>query len=95
MSNKLYVGNLSYRATEDDLRNKFEEIGECSSVKIIMDKFSGESKGFGFIEMVSDEAALEAIKKLNGTAMYGRGIVVNAAEPQKKRSSGFKGKKRY
>jgi cold-inducible RNA-binding protein len=95
MPKKLYIGNLSYRATEEDLKNKFGEIGECASVKIINDKFSGKSKGFAFVEMATEEAADEAIKKLNGTAMYGRGIVVNEAKPQRERKPGFRGRGRY
>jgi RNA recognition motif-containing protein len=95
MSKKLYIGNLSYRATEEDLRKKFEEIGECISVKIIIDKFSGRSKGFAFVEMATEEAAFDAIKKLNGTSMYGRGIIVNEARPQKERGSGYRGRGRY
>lgn len=81
MPNKLYVGNVSYRATEEDLLKKFSEIGECLSAKIVLDSFSGQSKGFAFIEMATDEGAREAIKKLNRTAMYGRGIIVSEAKP--------------
>ena len=81
MSKKLYVGNLSYRATEEDLLKKFGEIGECLSAKIALDRFTGNSKGFAFVEMASEEDAQEAIKKLNRTAMYGRGIIVNEARP--------------
>jgi RNA recognition motif-containing protein len=95
MVKKLYVGNLSHRVTEDDLKTKFDEIGQYFSIKIIMDKFSGESKGFAFVEMATEEAALDAIKKLNGISMYGRGIVVNEAQPKKPRKSGFKGRGRY
>ncbi len=94
MSKKLYVGNLSYKVTEDDLMKKFTEIGECTSIKIIRDRFSGESKGFAFVEMAMDEDAQNAIKKLNSTAIYGRGIVVSEASPQTKRPP-FKGKRRF
>jgi len=80
MSKKLYIGNLSYRATEEDLLKKFGEIAECVSAKIVLDKFSGSPKGFAFVEMATEEGAQEAIKKLNRTAMYGRGIIVNEAK---------------
>ena len=62
----IYVGNLSYETTEDDLRQAFESFGEVSSVNIIKDKFSGKSRGFGFVEMASDDEATEAMSKLNG-----------------------------
>ncbi len=85
MSKKLYVGNISYRATELDLRKKFGEIGECVSVTMVTDRFSGEPKGIAFVEMATEEEAQEAIKKLNRTAMYGRGIIVSEARPPKKK----------
>ncbi len=86
MSTKLYVGNISYRATELDLKKKFGEVGECVSVKMVIDKFSGQPKGIAFVEMATEDDAREAIKKLNRTAMYGRGIIVSEAKPQKQRS---------
>ncbi len=85
MSHKLYIGNISYRATEEDIKKKFAEVGTCLSVTIVVDKFSGQSKGFGFVEMATAEEAQEAIKKLNRTAMYGRGIIVTAAQPPRPR----------
>ncbi len=85
MSVKLYVGNVSYRATDDDLMKKFSETGQCLSAKIVLDSFSGQSKGFAFIEMATDDDAKEAIKQLNRTAMYGRGIIVSEAQPPKPR----------
>lgn len=88
MAKKLYIGNLSYRATEDDLTKKFSEVGQCVSVKIIVDKFTGRSKGFAFVEMEKDEEAQEAIDKLNGTAMYGRGMIVSEARPPRQRKPG-------
>ncbi len=81
----MYIGNLPYDVTEDDLRNAFSEFGEVSSVKIIMDKFSGRSKGFGFVEMPSNSEADQAIKTLNGKAFNGRSIKVNQAEAKRKR----------
>ncbi|MCX8045171.1 MAG: RNA-binding protein [Desulfobacterota bacterium] len=101
MGKKLYVGNLSYKVTEDDLKKKFGEVGECVSANIVMDKFSGQSRGFGFVEMASDELAQEAIKKLNNVALYGRGIVVNEAKPQtdrkgpRRQGGGFKGHRSF
>ena len=81
----LYIGNLAHDVTEDDLRNAFSEFGEVSSVKIIIDKFSGRSKGFGFVEMPSNSEADQAIKALNGKALNGRSIKVNQAEAKRKR----------
>ena len=81
----MYIGNLSHDVTEDDLRNAFSEFGEVSSVKIIIDKFSGRSKGFGFVEMPSNSEADQAIKALNGKMLSGRSIKVNQAEAKRKR----------
>jgi RNA recognition motif-containing protein len=81
----MYIGNLAHDVTEDDLRNAFSEFGEVSSVKIIIDKFSGRSKGFGFVEMPSNSEADQAIKALNGRAFNGRSIKVNQAEAKRKR----------
>jgi RNA recognition motif-containing protein len=78
----IYVGNLSYKLNDDDLRQIFEEHGEITSVKIIKDKYSGRSKGFGFVEMANDEEAKNAINELNGTEHDGRKIVVNEARPR-------------
>lgn len=82
---KLYVGNLPFSTTEDDLRQMFVAFGEVASVTIINDKFSGRSKGFGFVEMPNDEEAMKAIEGLNGKDMDGRGIVVNEARPMEDR----------
>ena len=81
----IYIGNLAYDVTEDDLRNAFSEFGEVSSVKIIIDKFSGRSKGFGFVEMPNNSEADQAIKALNGKVLNGRSIKVNQAKPKGKR----------
>ncbi|MBT8421063.1 MAG: RNA-binding protein [Gammaproteobacteria bacterium] len=78
----IYVGNLPYSVTEDDLREAFSEFGETSSVTIISDKFSGQSKGFGFVEMPNNSEADAAIKALNETAFKGRNIKVNQAKPK-------------
>ena len=85
MPTKLYVGNVSYRATEADLLKKFSETGNCLSAKIVLDTFTGQSKGFAFIEMATEDDAKEAIRQLNRTAMYGRGIIVSEAQPSKPR----------
>ena len=81
----MYIGNLAHDVTEDDLRIAFSEFGEVSSVKIIIDKFSGRSKGFGFVEMPDNSEADQAIKALNGKVLSGRSIKVNQAEPRGKR----------
>ncbi|NOZ20494.1 MAG: RNA-binding protein [Planctomycetes bacterium] len=85
MTSNIYVGSLSYQTTEDELRQLFEQFGEVSSAKVITDRDTGRSKGFGFVEMATQEAAEEAIKQLNGTDLGGRNIVVNQARPKKKR----------
>ena len=88
----IYVGNLSYDITEVELLKAFEEYGKVESASIISDKYSGQSKGFGFIEMPSDGEAKNAIEQLNGKEMNGREIVVNEARPRtENRSGGFKG----
>jgi RNA recognition motif-containing protein len=81
----MYIGNLAYDVTENDLRNAFSEFGEVSSAKIITDKFSGQSKGFGFVEMPDNSEADQAIKALNGKVLNGRSIKVNQAKPRGKR----------
>ncbi len=79
----LYVGNLSYDLSEEDLKSAFEEYGEVTSAKIISDRYSGRSKGFGFIEMTSDEEGKAAIEGLTGKELAGRAIVVNEARPRR------------
>jgi len=81
----IYVGNLSYSVTEDDLKGIFSEFGEISGISIITDKFSGQSKGFGFVEMPNDSEAEEAIKALNERDLKGRNIKVNQAKPRGER----------
>jgi len=78
----IYVGNLSYQVTEDDLKSAFEAFGEVDSAKIITDRYTGNSKGFGFVEMQKDEEAEAAMEALNGQEMKGREIVVNKARPK-------------
>ena len=81
----MYIGNLAYDVTENDLKNAFSEFGEVSSAKIITDKVSGQSKGFGFVEMPDNSEADQAIKALNGKVLNGRSIKVNQAEQRGKR----------
>ncbi len=82
MAKKLYVGNLPYTVSEDDLRELFEKYGEVQSAKVIKDNATGRSKGFGFVEMAADDAAEKAIADLNGSSLKERAIVVNEARPQ-------------
>jgi len=79
----VYVGNLSYDLSEEDLKSAFEEYGEVTSAKIISDRYSGRSKGFAFIEMSSDDEAKAAIEGLTGKELAGRAIVVNEARPRR------------
>lgn len=88
MNKNLYVGNLSYKITEEDLKTNFSEAGEVESATIIKDKFSGQSKGFGFVEMKTEEGAGEAIKKFNGGTFDGKTITVNEARPKKEFGAG-------
>lgn len=83
----IYVGNLPYSTTEDELRDAFSAYGEVSSVNVITDKFTGQSKGFGFVEMSDNSAAEQAINALNETSMGGRNIKVNQAKPRGERPS--------
>ena len=79
----IYVGNLDYKVNENDLEGVFEEYGAVSSVNVITDKFSGRSKGFGFIEMENHDDALKAIKGLDGATLDNRKLVVNEARPKR------------
>ncbi|PWW83126.1 MULTISPECIES: RNA recognition motif domain-containing protein [Prosthecochloris] len=83
----IYIGNLEYGVTENDLRDAFGEFGEVSSANIITDKFTGRSKGFGFVEMPNDGEANEAIEALNDSDLNGRSIKVNQARPREERPS--------
>jgi RNA recognition motif-containing protein len=85
MSKNLYVGNLSYDTTEDTLRTHFAEFGEIESVKVITDRYTGRSRGFGFVEMATEEAAQAAIQGLNGKSVDNREIRVDAAKPRRDR----------
>ncbi len=81
MTNKVYVGSLSFDTTEDSLKDLFAQAGKVDSVSIIIDKFSGRSKGFAFVEMSSEEEAKKAIEMFNGKELDGRNIVVDEAKP--------------
>jgi RNA recognition motif-containing protein len=91
MGKKLYVGNLPFSATDQLLADTFSQCGTVESAKIIMDRDSGRSKGFGFVEMATDAEATAAIAKFNGADYEGRTIVVNEARPMAPREGGFGG----
>jgi len=84
----IYVSNLSFTITDEDLRAAFKTYGDVSSAKVIIDKFSNRSKGFGFVEMPNDEAAEKAIKELNNTHMDNRAINVSVARPKEDKPGG-------
>lgn len=91
MDNKLYVGNLPYSMRDDDLQHHFARFGEVVSSKIMLDRDTGRSKGFAFVEMSSREGAQGAIRGMNGQSFDGRALVVNEARPREERSGGFGG----
>jgi hypothetical protein len=93
MGNKLYVGNLPYQVRDSDLEQAFSEFGAVTSAKVMMERETGRSKGFGFVEMGSDAEAQAAITGMNGQSMGGRSVVVNEARPmeQRPRTGGFGG----
>jgi RNA recognition motif-containing protein len=98
MGNKLYVGNLPYSFRDSDMEQAFSQYGSVSSAKVMMDRDSGRSKGFGFVEMSSPAEAQAAIDGLNGQDVGGRGLVVNEArpmEPRAPRTGGFGGNRGY
>jgi len=90
---KLYVGNLSYGATEATIRSLFEQHGAVESVNVITDRDTGRSKGFGFVEMTNDAEAQRAIAALNGKEIDGRALTVNEARPKEERSGGGGGRR--
>jgi RNA recognition motif-containing protein len=97
MQKKLYVGGLSYNTDVDQLRELFVQAGEVISANIIKDKFTEQSRGFGFVEMSTENQAAEAIKMFNGKEFAGRSLTVNESKPQEKRNfsgsnDGFRGK---
>jgi RNA recognition motif-containing protein len=88
MATRIYVGGLPYSATEEDLQNLFATHGTVSSVSVITDRYTGQAKGFGFVEMSTDAEAQKAINTLNGTLMGGRSLTVNEAKPREERPRG-------
>ena len=92
MGSKIYVGGLPYAATEQQLSDLFAQHGTVASARVITDKFTGQSRGFGFVEMTASEDAQKAIAALNGTQMDGRTLTVNEARPQEPRSGGGGGR---
>ena len=91
MGNKLYVGNLAYSIRDEDLQQSFSQFGTVTSAKVMMDRDTGRSKGFGFVEMGSDAEAQSAINGMNGQPLQGRALVVNEARPREERPGGFGG----
>lgn len=91
----IYVGNLSHEATEDSLREAFEAFGQVESTNIIKDRFSGESRGFGFVEMPSKQEAEKAIEEMNGKDLMGRAVNVNEARPKTNRGDSRGGRGGY
>jgi len=88
MGNKIYVGNLPFSATSDSINELFSKFGKVDSAKIVMDRETGRSKGFGFVEMSTNDEAQAAIEKLNGSDLGGRSLVVNEARPMEPRTGG-------
>lgn len=95
MSKKIYIGNLNYDSEETSLADMFSEYGEVLSTKIIVDKFSGKSKGFAFVEMADDDAAFAAISGINGKELDGRQLKVNKAFDKPKRNNFKRGNDRF
>lgn len=91
MNKKLYVGSLPFSVTEEELHNLFSAFGAIESVRIITDKFTGQSKGFGFVEMASADEAKKAIDGMNGKQLNGRTLIVNEARPEQRRERSFSG----
>jgi len=94
MAKKLYVGNLSYNTTQEQLHTLFSKMGDISEVVVITDRDTGRSKGFAFVEMATEEAAKEAIKRLNGSQLDDRTLTVSEARPREERSNSYGGGRR-
>jgi cold-inducible RNA-binding protein len=94
MAKKLYVGNMSYSTTSDQLRELFAQAGEIAEITIITDRDTGRPKGFGFVEMATEEGAQEAIRRFNGYSLDNRTLTVNEARPREERSGGGFGGRR-
>jgi len=96
MGKKLYVGNLSFNTTQTQIRELFSQAGEITEVNLISDRYTGTPKGFGFVEMATEEAAQEAIKRFNGYSLDNRALTVNEARPREERTGGgYKSNKRF
>jgi RNA recognition motif-containing protein len=95
MPRNLYVGNLAYSVTDQHLNELFSGVGTVSSASVISDKFSGQSKGFGFVEMADEKQAAQAISTLDGTEFMGRNLKVNEAKPRETRNGGGNGNGRW
>ncbi|MFN4261677.1 MAG: RNA recognition motif domain-containing protein [Gemmataceae bacterium] len=95
MGKKLYVGNLPYTVTDSDLQQVFEPHGQVESAQVIMDRDTGRSKGFGFVEMSNDQEAQSAIQALNGQELNGRTLTVNEARPREERGGGGGGRRDF
>ena len=91
MTKKLYVGNMAYKTTEDQLRELFTQAGEVSEITLITDRETGRAKGFGFVEMATEEGSKEAIKRFNGYLLDERALTVNEARPREERTGGSSG----
>ena len=93
MTNKLFVGSLNYSTTDSQLEEHFAAIGKVLSAKVIVDRYTGQGKGFGFVEMETEEIAKEAMNKLNGSQLYGRTIAVKEAKPQEDRNQRYENRR--
>jgi cold-inducible RNA-binding protein len=91
VAKKLYVGNLSYSTTQEQIQELFSQAGEIAEIALITDRDTGRPKGFGFVEMATEEGAQEAIKRFNGYSLDNRNLTVNEARPREERSGGFRG----
>lgn len=91
----IFVGNISFSATEEDLQQLFEQYGEVEKVSVIMDRYTGRSRGFGFVEMPNANEAQEAITHLNGAALHDRALTVNEARPREPRRDRERDRERY
>lgn len=89
MTNKLFIGSLEYSTTDSQLEEHFATIGKVLSAKVIVDRYTGQGKGFGFVEMETEEVAKEAMDKLNGSQLNGRAIAIKEAKPQEDRTQRY------
>ena len=92
MATKLYVGNLSYQTTDQQLQDMFAEVGSVASAQVVSDRYTGQSRGFGFVEMASEDEAQQAIASINGRSLDGRALVVNESRPRENSGGGGGGR---